>query len=76
LETWKPSQHLLKRLESGTSNFPFPLVFHPFEVPLPTHTWPLFLKLLIYLQFWKPVARNFHEIIGFKQAMAGDTART
>jgi hypothetical protein len=56
-----------RRLETGTSNFPFPIILNPFEIPFPTDTSSLFHKLLIYLRVWKPVARNFYEIIGFNK---------
>jgi hypothetical protein len=65
-----------RRLELGTSTLPFPLVLHTFKIPSPTDTSSLFHKLLIYLHVCKPVARNFEEIIGFEQEMAGVTART
>jgi len=65
-----------RRLESGTSNLPFQLVLHPFKIPPPADTRSLFHKLLIYLHVCKPVARNFEEIIGSEQEMAGVTAST
>jgi hypothetical protein len=64
-----------KRFESGTAKLLLPFVLHPFKLPSPTD-YMLFHKLLIYVHVWKPVARNYEEIIGFEQEMAGDTAST
>ena len=65
-----------RRLESGTSNLPFQLVLHTYKIHSPTYTRSLLHKLLIYLHVCKPVARNFEEIIGSEQEMAGVTAST